>query len=294
MNEEAMIQAIRQCIELKGTEVLADKKKFKCIIQDLLPSLYLQKERNILFFAVDNFNLGKRLLTEAKPDNSAREYYCANLIREMTDSGLSPAAATAVIRTFTLALGWNVKLPAISISPDAAEIPRSIAAAVFTAGNADKIEAYKGRTDLTDVSIPKGIGQIGESAFAECINMTSLIIPDSVASICKEAFSFCSSLNNIQLPDSLVFIDDSAFESCRSLTVVNIPNSVKFLGKETFFNCSKLEKIIIPDSVKYIGRGAFELCFALKIIIFRNQYYADRNEFNEAAKACAAARDDNC
>lgn len=123
---------------------------------------------------------------------------------------------------------------------------------------------------LTEISIPKSVTHIGDSAFLDCENLTNVSIPNSVIHIGNEAFSGCSNLTHITIPESLNHFGDGVFIGCSSLTSVNIPSSATHIGNNVFSGCKELTKIIIPDSVTHIGNGAFSGCKGLSNIIIPN------------------------
>ena len=97
-------------------------------------------------------------------------------------------------------------------------------------------------------------------AFEGCNNLTSITIPDSVTNIGGAAFSGCSSLVSITIPNSVTNIGGAAFSGCSSLVSITIPNSVTNIGDAAFFGCSSLVSITIPDSVTSIGSEVFSGC----------------------------------
>lgn len=64
--------------------------------------------------------------------------------------------------------------------------------------------------------IPETIKKIGNSAFAQCINLKSVKIPDSVVSIEHSAFFGCAQLS-INIPDNVSFIGECAFNRVKSV-----------------------------------------------------------------------------
>lgn len=243
MNEEAMRKALKECIKLKGKEILADKSVFKNVIQDMLPGLGLQKERNLLIIAAENFSLGQKLL-EAPPHNEAREYVFKRLLQELAEGGLSREAAIAVMQSFTMALGWKVNVTVTDVSPISPSLktaqntqkpihPKN-SFGPFIADKANKESAYYCRSDLTDVIVPNGVACIGREAFKNCRSLKKIVISDSVKYIGESAFIGCCSLTDIKIPNSVISIGDYAFFGCKRL-IVNVPDSVASIGANAFF-----------------------------------------------------------
>ena len=103
--------------------------------------------------------------------------------------------------------------------------------------------AFRGRDDLTAVTIPDSVTSIGSYAFSGCTSLTSITIQDSVTSIGREAFYNCTSLTSVTIPNSVASIGDYAFYGCTSLTSVTIPGSVTSIGDYAFSNCTGLISI---------------------------------------------------
>lgn len=71
----------------------------------------------------------------------------------------------------------------------------------------NEIKAYAfddHRTFLECLAIPKGVSEIGDYAFKDCIRLTTVILPFSVNIIGKDAFKGCSSLAKIYVPANMV------------------------------------------------------------------------------------------
>ena len=96
---------------------------------------------------------------------------------------------------------------------------------------------YSGYYDLTgpyDLTVPSFLGgytvtAIGNSALSGNY-WHNVTIPKGVASISESAFANCHSLTNISLPSSLISIGSSAFSECTSLTNVCLPNDIGTLS----------------------------------------------------------------
>ena len=142
-------------------------------------------------------------------------------------------------------------------------------------------EAFKGCTDLSEITIPKSVTNIGDNVFLGTkwldnkikenplviVNNTvvagyeckgSVTIPDNVTRIASYAFKNAVDLTEIIIPDSVTSMGISAFEGCTSLTKIEIPNKVQAICMMTFKDCSNLSEIIIPYSLEFIYEQAFE------------------------------------
>lgn len=155
--------------------------------------------------------------------------------------------------------------------------------------------AFRDKTSLTSVKLPRTLKTIEDEAFWGCRNLTSITIPDSVTKIGSQVFYSCKTLINVYItdivkwcaikfsskpsahnlylngelvtelviPDSVTTIGGNAFCSCNSLTSVTIPDSVTTIGNGAFSDCSNLTSITIPDSVTTIEDRAFLNCSSL-------------------------------
>lgn len=145
---------------------------------------------------------------------------------------------------------------------------------------------FNGSKDITHVTVPNGVDEIGEKAFYGCSSLKTLIGGDSVTVIGDSAFGFCESLADITLPQNLEQLGASAFDCCKALKSVSIGPAVKeikisafrnsgitevtlsegleTLGNFAFGNCENLRKINLPSTLKAIGQHAFIYCTALQ------------------------------
>ncbi len=75
---------------------------------------------------------------------------------------------------------------------------------------------FSGCSNLTNVSIGKGIDQIGDEAFRGCSSLTSITIPDNISRVGASAFENCSSLTEAIFLGDAPAMDARAFENCAS------------------------------------------------------------------------------
>ena len=152
--------------------------------------------------------------------------------------------------------------------------------------------------NLTSISIPNSVKDIGEWAFAGCSLLSSIDIPNSVNSIGNIAFAACLSLEYISIPESVICLNGNSFcewdgeLECLSANFIYeddvlfnkdkseiisfrnqeiesyiIPDSVTSIGDGAFGCCSSLSSLFIPNSVTSIGDGAFEGCSSLSSLV---------------------------
>ena len=104
--------------------------------------------------------------------------------------------------------------------------------------------AFEYRDEMTGVTIPYGVIDIGDAVFRNCTGLTSVTIPNSVTSIGYEAFEGCTSLTSLTIPNNVTSIGYNAFEDCTGLTSIAIYSKVCDIYDSSY---------TFPSTAKIIG-----------------------------------------
>lgn len=126
----------------------------------------------------------------------------------------------------------------------------------------DYTTPFTGTDAAFEVSICKGVFEIGENAFNGMASLKEITIPESVYTIKDHAFKG-TALRSLSLGENVVSIGDGSFMDCTSLESVVFDSNLASIGRKAFANCSSIKGIKLPDSVKIIGDRSFANCTQL-------------------------------
>ncbi len=126
-------------------------------------------------------------------------------------------------------------------------------------------KVFSGNTNLTVVTLPDGLVEIGAFAFNECKNLESVAFPESLTTLGRDAFNECRLLKTIKIPSGVTTIPNDCFSKCSSLESVKIPEGVTTIGLCAFQSCN-LNALTLPESLETIGRYAFDSNRSLKSV----------------------------
>ncbi len=174
-------------------------------------------------------------------------------------------------------------------------------------------QAYYRSLELSDVSLPESIREIGQFAYARS-SLKEIRIPQGVENICYGAFYHCDDLQTVSLPDTVRNVEPKAFRNTawveRFLSGdsadggdylvsggvlaayrgnganVSVPEGVRVIAAEVFQGHEEIQSVTFPESLRVIGEGAFEDCTELKEIALNQglEQIKDRAFLNCAAE----------
>ena len=123
------------------------------------------------------------------------------------------------------------------------------------------------RHTITEVEIEKGITDIYNKAFYNCIKIQSINIPEGVVKIWPDAFYLCSELKTVHLPNSIIEIGSDAFANCESLESIHLPDSINKINSGVFRGCVNLNEINIPDNITKIEKEVFKNTLLKSVVL---------------------------
>ncbi len=159
--------------------------------------------------------------------------------------------------------------------------------------------AFVGAVNLTSVTIPASVTEVGECAFMKCTSIetfiveegntylsvnedgvllgdgeefliaypcgrteTSYTVPDGVEEIAPGAFSYAVNLTDVTVPEGVLWIDPWAF-SYSSVTNITLPDSLETIDDYAFAYCTHLHDVHLGEGLVNILNAAFAECRAL-------------------------------
>lgn len=147
------------------------------------------------------------------------------------------------------------------------ELPSQINGTTITTLSNYLFNSY---SNLTKITIPDSIVNLGTNTFGYCSNLEEVILSNQLTTITSNVFENCVSLVDITLPSTITTISSSAFKNCTSLESINLPSSITHIGNDAFYGCTSLEEITIPASLSYIGNYIFSGCSSLEDVTITN------------------------
>lgn len=115
---------------------------------------------------------------------------------------------------------------------------------------------------LESVSIPASVARLGARAFAKCGNLKTVDLPPGLLSMGLECFRR-TGLTRVEVPAGVKTLEDGVFSGCEALEEVRLVPGLEAIQEETFRQCSRLTEVRLPETVKEIHSSAFVNCASL-------------------------------
>lgn len=121
--------------------------------------------------------------------------------------------------------------------------------------------AFNGKTNISQVTLPGSLTDIGNSAFNGCTNLSKCDLPAGLKTLGTNSF-YGTAITNLVIPDGVTAIPTSCFQLCSQLTQATLPANLTTIGQNSF-NASGLTSIVIPSKVTSLGASCFQNCLVL-------------------------------
>ncbi len=157
---------------------------------------------------------------------------------------------------------------------------------------------FEGLRDLSEVTIPDTVEEVGLRAFKDCINLKKVTFGKNLQRIGRMAFQGCTQLEEISFPAGVDYVSEKAFDGCIKLHNIKISEPFKILDWSAFQGCpcytfsnfgeylgqfEKYYKYTNPAMKSQIFDGVFHLINGDGNDVFRN--YLKRHRTYMAKKS---------
>lgn len=253
-------EAFSHCINLNSVNIPSSVTSIGTSVFNGCTSLTnIALQSGITHISDNTFNGCTSLLTVSIPSS-------------VTTIGANVFSYCSSLRTISVASSNTVYASQNGILYDNAKtsfvhIPQALAGSVSIPTGINEIGdyAFADRIGLQSITLTGNIESIGSGAFWGS-GLTAITIPSSVASIGSYAFCECTSLATLTLTSGVGNINESAFSGCSVLASLNIPGTVGSLGYNAFKNCSNIDSVVLQQGVSSIGEYAFSGCTDLTAV----------------------------
>jgi len=140
--------------------------------------------------------------------------------------------------------------------------------------------AFANRNRITGVAFSTSITRIGAGAFRNTPNLTHIstggvanTLPSRITTIYPDTFNN-SGISELTIPNSVTSIGSNAFRGAGNLTRIYLTNSISYIGNRAFAGTSNLERIYtdniqnrLPANLMHIGDNLFNTSGIRSIII---------------------------
>lgn len=107
-------------------------------------------------------------------------------------------------------------------------------------------DLFKGHTEITSVTIPDSVTNIGSFAFDGCENLRSIRLPSGLEDLWQYAFARCG-IEEITLPEKMTSLASFTFLHCKNLKRVTCNAGLKKIHAWAFSGCENLKELYYSD-----------------------------------------------
>ena len=148
-------------------------------------------------------------------------------------------------------------------------IPTELGGHTITAiGNS----AFTANDHLRKVTIPDSVTSIGTLAFSNLSNLTTLSLGKGIKTIGEYAFFTCNHLPSVTIPQSVTSIGHLAFGNC-GLHTLTIKGPIESMGSHAFAYCAYLKSITLPAGFTSFGDSLLD-CSDEYVIYYNGNEHA--------------------
>ena len=102
------------------------------------------------------------------------------------------------------------------------------------------MEAFGGCSNLTEISLPEELEEIGPVAFSNCIRLARITLPEGLKKLGLGAFGHCKALREITVPEGVAQLEHELFNECAALERVRLPSHLTQLPEHLLLRCEAL------------------------------------------------------
>ena len=163
---------------------------------------------------------------------SLTSIYIPSSVTTIESNGFSDCTALEKVITPDIAAWCSISYP----GNNATSNPLSYAHHLY-------LGSKESNSELTDVVVPAGLGEIKAFTFYGFTSMTSISLPESVKKIGNNAFHDCTGLTEVVLPEGFEELGYNVFDGSTSLATLTLPSTLTKIGYYSFMDVPLLTDV---------------------------------------------------